>query len=435
MSDNQRVVIFDTTLRDGEQSPGHLASTSARSWRSRSSSPGSGSTSSRPGSRSPARATSRRSRPSPGPCRARSSPACPAPRCKDVDRCWEAVQHAERSPDPRLHRHLRDPHEEQAADDPGPGEGRGRRGRRPTPGGYTDDVEFSPEDASRSDFDFMCEVLPDRGRQRRDHAEHPRHRRLRHPRGVRRAPAEHPRTGDAATTCCPTHCHDDLGLAVANSLAAVEAGARQVECAINGIGERAGNAALEEIVMALRTRSDYFGGPCDTERARPRSWPDQPRWSAASPATRCSTTRPSSAATPSPTRPASTSTACSRTRTHLRDHGPDRRRPGRAQIVLGKHSGRHAFADTLEKMGLHRPGRRAEPGVRPLQGAGRPQGARSPTPTSRRSSPRSSARHVGRRLRAGLRSSSGAATSAPPAPTVVLVATARRSRPRPRATA
>ena len=55
------------------------------------------------------------------------------------------------------------------------------------------------------------------------------------------------------------HCHDDLGLAVANSLVAVKAGARQVECTINGIGERAGNASLEEIVMALRTRKEYFG--------------------------------------------------------------------------------------------------------------------------------------------------------------------------------
>src|SRR5207247_5379697 len=55
-----------------------------------------------------------------------------------------------------------------------------------------------------------------------------------------------------------THCHNDLGLAVANSLAGIAAGARQVECAINGLGERAGNAALEEVVMALRTRSDYF---------------------------------------------------------------------------------------------------------------------------------------------------------------------------------
>ena len=56
------------------------------------------------------------------------------------------------------------------------------------------------------------------------------------------------------------HCHDDLGMAVANSLMAVKHGARQVECTINGIGERAGNAALEEIVMALKVRNDFFGG-------------------------------------------------------------------------------------------------------------------------------------------------------------------------------
>ena len=70
-----------------------------------------------------------------------------------------------------------------------------------------------------------------------------------------------------------THCHDDLGLAVANSLAGCEAGARQVECTINGIGERAGNAALEEVVMALKTRFDYYGLTTDikTERLYPAS--------------------------------------------------------------------------------------------------------------------------------------------------------------------
>jgi 2-isopropylmalate synthase len=63
------------------------------------------------------------------------------------------------------------------------------------------------------------------------------------------------RTGKAIIS---VHCHNDLGLAVANSLAAIRAGARQVECTINGLGERAGNAALEELVMAIRTRSDFF---------------------------------------------------------------------------------------------------------------------------------------------------------------------------------
>src|SRR5205823_5747936 len=70
-----------------------------------------------------------------------------------------------------------------------------------------------------------------------------------------------------------SHCHDDLGMAVANSLAAVENGARQVECTINGIGERAGNASLEEIVMALKTRADFFkiGTRIDATKIYPTS--------------------------------------------------------------------------------------------------------------------------------------------------------------------
>ena len=185
---------------------------------------------------------------------------------------------------------------------------RGGAGRSPTPSSYTDDVEFSPEDASRSDFDFMCEVLQiavDSGATTlnipdtvgygipEEYAERLQDIRAR----VR---------GDYVIS---THCHDDLGLAVANSLAAVKAGARQVECTINGIGERAGNAAMEEIVMALRTRADYFGG-IDTEHPRRGAGSRQSRSSAASPAIPCSTTRPSSAATPSRTRRASISTVC-----------------------------------------------------------------------------------------------------------------------------
>ena len=116
------------------------------------------------------------------------------------------------------------------------------------------------------------------------------------------------------------HCHDDLGLAVANSLAAISAGAGQVECTINGIGERAGNAALEEIVMAGRVRA---------HRSTP-SRPASSRASSTAPARCCPTspaafpsrTRRSWAATPSPTRPASTSTACCRTAGPTRSSSP-----------------------------------------------------------------------------------------------------------------
>lgn len=128
---------------------------------------------------------------------------------------------------------------------------------------YTDNVEFSPEDAGRSDPDFLCRVLEaviDAGAGT-----------LNIPDTVGYSmPAQfgalihdlRNRIPNADKAVFSVHCHNDLGLAVANSLSAVLNGARQVECTINGLGERAGNAALEEIVMAVRTRQDVFG--CQT---------------------------------------------------------------------------------------------------------------------------------------------------------------------------
>jgi 2-isopropylmalate synthase len=123
-----------------------------------------------------------------------------------------------------------------------------------------DDVEFSAEDASRSDPAFVCEVFRaaiDAGATT-----------VNVPDTVGYAtPDEYAvlvarvceLAADFPEVAVSTHCHDDLGLAVANSLAGVRAGARQVECTVNGIGERAGNAALEEVVMALHTRAAYYG--------------------------------------------------------------------------------------------------------------------------------------------------------------------------------
>jgi 2-isopropylmalate synthase len=124
---------------------------------------------------------------------------------------------------------------------------------------YGSDIEFSCEDASRSEFEFlarMVEAVIDAGATTVSLpdtvgvAMPPEYGRL-----ISRLRNEVP-NADKATFSA--HCHDDLGLAVANSLSAIESGARQVECTINGIGERAGNASLEEIVMAIRTRQDYF---------------------------------------------------------------------------------------------------------------------------------------------------------------------------------
>ncbi len=128
---------------------------------------------------------------------------------------------------------------------------------------HTDNVEFSPEDAGRSELGFLCCVLeavinagattiniPDTVGYNLPHQFGELVKQL-----IERVP-----NSDKAVFS--VHCHNDLGLAVANSLAAVLSGARQVECTINGLGERAGNAALEEIVMAVRTRQDLFS--CDT---------------------------------------------------------------------------------------------------------------------------------------------------------------------------
>lgn len=128
---------------------------------------------------------------------------------------------------------------------------------------YTDDIEFSPEDAGRSDEDFLCRIIeaaiaagattiniPDTVGYTLPHQFSALVGRL-----MERIP-------NADRAVFSVHCHNDLGLAVANSLAAVLAGARQVEGTINGIGERAGNTSLEEVIMAVRTRRDIF--PCDT---------------------------------------------------------------------------------------------------------------------------------------------------------------------------
>ena len=135
--------------------------------------------------------------------------------------------------------------------------------------GLIDDVEFSLEDASRTEFDFMCritEAVIDAGAAT-----------INLPDTVGYAdPEEYGAMIQRLINAVPNadravfsvHCHNDLGLAVANSLSAVKAGARQVECTINGLGERAGNASLEELVMAIRTRKDVF--PVETQIDTPQ---------------------------------------------------------------------------------------------------------------------------------------------------------------------
>ena len=177
---------------------------------------------------------------------------------QDIDRAWEALRLAER---PRIHVFLATSaiHREfklkmDKAEIIRRAVASVRRAAS-----YCPDVEFSPEDAARTEIDFLCEVVTaaiDAGATT-----------VNIPDTVGYAvPAQmgqtirtlRERVSNIERAVISIHCHNDLGLAVANSLAAVENGAGQIECTINGIGERAGNCSLEEIVMALRTRQDYF---------------------------------------------------------------------------------------------------------------------------------------------------------------------------------
>src|SRR5690349_13129934 len=252
------VRIFDTTLRDGEQSPGatltlpekleiarHLEAMGVDIIEA-------GFPVSSEGDFESVRAIA---------AEVTDSVICGLARChaKDIERAGEAVKNAAK---PRIHLFLATSkiHREHKL----------RKGKEEIvklgvesikrAREYTDNIEFSPEDASRTEMEFLEEMvlaaveagattinLPDTVGYATPKAygeifSHLLNKFPQLKRGI----------------ILSSHCHDDLGLAVANSLAAVEGGARQVECTINGIGERAGNAAMEEIVMALKTRADFY---------------------------------------------------------------------------------------------------------------------------------------------------------------------------------
>ncbi len=177
---------------------------------------------------------------------------------EDIDRAWEALRGSEA---PRIHVFLATSaiHREfKLKMDKREIIDRAVRGVQRA-AGYCSDIEFSPEDASRTELDFLCEVI--------EAAINAGATTVNIPDTVGYATPAH--MGKVIRTLCERvpnihkavvsmHCHDDLGLAVANSLSGVENGAGQIECTINGIGERAGNCSLEEVVMALRTRADVY---------------------------------------------------------------------------------------------------------------------------------------------------------------------------------
>ena len=272
MNQDNRVIIFDTTLRDGEQSPG-ASMNKAEKLRIATQLEQlgvdvieAGFPASSQGDFDAVRAIAENLKKSQTAALCRASKA-------DIDRGWEAIQNAAA---PRIHTFIAtsDLHMEYKL----------KMDRNQVlekaveavrhAASYTDNVEFSAEDGSRSDPDFLCRVFEaviDAGATT-----------VNLPDTVGYAvPAEFSELVTYVTRNTPNmdkavlsvHCHNDLGLATANTLAAVESGARQVEVTINGIGERAGNTSMEEVVMSLNTRPNFFPHTCgiDTTKIYPTS--------------------------------------------------------------------------------------------------------------------------------------------------------------------
>ena len=261
--DTDRVIIFDTTLRDGEQSAGTSMTVEEKLEIAKQLERmgvdviEAGFPISSNGDFEAVQTIARE-------VRGASICALAHANAKAIDRAWEALRDAAH---PRIHvflsssdihlTHQLRKNREEAVEQAMANVAHARS--------YCDDVEFSPMDATRADPEFLAHMVQaavDAGATT-----------INIPDTVgysipgefavmiERLISQVPQLGD--TVRLSVHCHDDLGMAVSNSLAAVKAGARQVEGCINGIGERAGNCALEEVIMALRTRSDYFGA--DTE--------------------------------------------------------------------------------------------------------------------------------------------------------------------------
>jgi 2-isopropylmalate synthase len=256
-SQNRPIVIFDTTLRDGEQSPGCSMNLEEKLEVAQALVDlgvdviEAGFPIASPGDFEAVRAIANT---------VRGATICGLARCneKDVDRAWEALKGA---PDARIHVFLATSaiHREfklrmgkeeiiqRAVDSV-------KRAK-----GYCNNIEFSPEDAARTEPDFLCSVVEaaiNAGATTVNIPDTVGYATPSHFGGVIKKLVNSVPNIDRAVIS--VHCHNDLGMAVANSLAAVENGAGQIECTINGIGERAGNCSLEEVVMAMRTRSDYY---------------------------------------------------------------------------------------------------------------------------------------------------------------------------------
>jgi len=255
-TDKNRVVIFDTTLRDGEQSPG-ATMTHAEKLEIAELLDDMGVDIIEAGfpiaSEGDFRAVAEIAR------RSKTSVICGLARAQlpDIDRCWEAVKQSER---PRIHTFIGTSPLHRAIPNLDQDEMAERIEQTVTHArNLCDNVQWSPMDATRTEWDYLCRVveiaikagattinIPDTVGYTAPVESADLIRRL-----IETVPG-------ADEIVFATHCHNDLGMATANALAAVEGGARQIECTINGLGERAGNTALEEVVMALKVRNDIM---------------------------------------------------------------------------------------------------------------------------------------------------------------------------------
>jgi 2-isopropylmalate synthase len=347
-TEKDRVKIFDTTLRDGEQSPGiSLNKQEKLEIAHQLSRLGvdiieAGFPIASPGDFAAVQAIAREVH---GPV------ICGLARTgfQDIDAAWNAVKDSER---PRIHTFISTSdihiiHQLQTTREDVKGQARAAVAHARQ---YCDDVEFSPMDATRADLEYTAEVVQialDEGATT-----------INVPDTVGYAlPEEYeamwrelyrlvPGLADVVTS---VHCHNDLGLAVANSFAGVKAGARQVECAVNGIGERAGNASLEEIVMVMHTRESSVGV-----------------WSGANTREIARTSRLVSRLTGYPVQPTKAIVGRNafahesgihqdgvlKERTTYEIMDPTTIGLETNSIVLGKHSGRHALRNALEELGF-----------------------------------------------------------------------------------
>ena len=257
MSDKNRIIIFDTTMRDGEQSPGASMSLEEKLQISRVFDElgvdviEAGFPIASPGDYEAVTEISKTLKKSIPAGLARATK-------KDIDACHEALKHAKNfrihtfiSTSPLHMKHKLNKSPEEVLESIKESVTYARK--------FTDDVEWSCEDGTRTDMDYMCKTV--------ELAIKCGAKTINIPDTVGyTVPSEFKKIIETLINKVPnidkaiisTHCHNDLGLAVANSLAGVMAGARQIECTINGIGERAGNAALEEVVMAMKTRHDLI---------------------------------------------------------------------------------------------------------------------------------------------------------------------------------